>query len=431
MTSERPPEHQACKLTAVVPCIALALAWVLQSSAQASPPPTLRSLLPQIETQLNATDAKLQLQGLTDLASIERGITKDLIRLLPRALELCSSGDEKVATAALYLTGQFAWLPEARREYGQAMIEALARAMDSRHAEVRGMAIYSANAALMDEQMDRALPMLLAAARDSDEKVRGNAVIVLGKIAKANEKIIAVLGKSLSDPAMQVRRQAAFSLSKHPEAAVAVMAELLQAVRDPSGEVSGSATHALQQMGEAAVDDLLNLADDPKPDIRGKALHALATSYATMKLSDESGRRISAMVQRKLKDPDATIQAAAATRIAYFGSLEGKAAAVPILVKHATDKESLNGWNAFIGLHRCIRAFTAGLTDKEKAGAAFRGLQKFDKGFLKTYLLESQQKFKGLEGGDVRPLFEAAAQHGIEAEHRALAKEVLTWLADN
>ena len=70
------------------------------------------------------------------------------------------------------------------------------------------------------------------------------------------------------------------------------------------------------------------------------------------------------------------------------------------------------------------------MTDKEKAGAAFRGLQQFDRGFLKTYLQLSQQKFKGLEGGDVRPLFEAAAQRGIEAEHRALATEVLTWLAD-
>jgi hypothetical protein len=124
------------------------------------------------------------------------------------------------------------------------------------------------------------------------------------------------------------------------------------------------------------------------------------------------------------------VQLAAAARIGSFGDLVARAAAVPVLVKHAKSKGTMDEWNAFIQLHRCVTAFAWGLMEKEKADAALAGLSAIDKEFLKAFLLESQAKFKGSEGGDLRPSFEEAAKKGVTAEGRALAKEVAGWLAE-
>lgn len=410
-------------------CVALLSGWMV-GPCHGSPPPITREQLPRIEAQMRGEDAALQLQALADLAEIERGITKDLIPLLPRVLELCASNDQKVATTALYVVGLYARLAEARRPHGEAMIKVLADGLRSKHEEVRQMAVYSLHAKLLDERTDQALPILLSAVTDDNEQVRVTAAITLGKLAKPNDKAVAALRKALSDPAMQVRRQAALALANHAPASEAAIPQLLKALRDASGEVAGSATHALQQMGDAAVEGLLKAADDPKAAVRSRALHALATGYATGKLSDANGGRVYALIERMLTDPDAAVRAAAAVRIAYLGTLEARVTAVPILIKNATGKESLAGWNAFVGLHRCVRAFAAELVNKDKADVAFRGLQQFDRPYLKTFLRECQSKFKNLERDDLTPLFKAAADRGVKPAHRAFAGEVLGWVAE-
>ncbi|MDH3585003.1 MAG: hypothetical protein OER86_12395, partial [Phycisphaerae bacterium] len=123
------------------------------------------------------------------------------------------------------------------------------------------------------------------------------------------------------------------------------------------------------------------------------------------------------------------VRLAAAIRISIFGRLEARVAAVPILVKHASGKSSLEGWNAYVGLHRCVRVFASGLTDKTRAQHALGGFRQFDRAYLKQYLRESQEKFKGLERGDLRPLLKTAAKQGAEPEHRAFAALALSWLS--
>jgi hypothetical protein len=122
--------------------VAVLLACALQLPAWASPPPVPRSQLPRIESQIQGKDPKLQVQALHDLSSLEGNITQDLIRLLPRVLELGRSSDDHVKEAALYVVGQFAWLPEARQKHGREMIKVIGKALDSKTADVRTAALY-------------------------------------------------------------------------------------------------------------------------------------------------------------------------------------------------------------------------------------------------------------------------------------------------
>jgi HEAT repeat protein len=181
-------------------------------------------------------------------------------------------------------------------------------------------------------------------------------------------------------------------------------------------------------MGDDAVDSLLAMTDAPEATVRDLALYALATGYTG---TGKHSERIYAMVERKLDDPDPAVQASAAIRIAIFGTVKARVTAIPILVRTAADKKADAYGNAYVGIHRCIKVFAADLTDKEKASDALRGFRQFDKAFLKAYLLQAQQKYKGSEGGDVVPLFKEAAARGIEAEHRQFADEVLMWLRDS
>ncbi len=398
-----------------------------QLAAWASPPPIPRSQLPQIESQIRGKNAKLQVQGLDDLSRLEGNITKDLVRLLPRVLELGRSNDDRVTEASLYLIGQYAWLPEAREKHGRAMIEVIGKALKSKTADVRTAALYVMNPDLVDEQFALAAPLLVSAADDDVEAARVSAVVTMGKIQHTNQNIVDALRKALRDPAMQVRRQAAYSLANLAPKSKTAIPELFQAMRDEHAEVRGGATHALQKMGDDAVEGLLAMADDPDATVRGLVLYALATGYTR---SGKHSERVYAMVERKLDDPDPAVQAAAAIRISIFGTLKARVTAIPILVKTVADKEIDPYGNAYVGIHRCIKVFAAGLTDQEKADDAMRGFRQFDKAFLKTYLLEAQRKYKGSEGGDVAPLFKQAAARGVEAEHRAFASEVLAWLTE-
>ena len=281
---------------------------------------------------------------------------------------------------------------------------------------------------LVDEQIETALPILIAAADDREEYIRMEIMMSLGLLGKADQRVVAALRRALADSAMQVRRQAALALAEHAQIGETAIPELLTALRDSSGEVSGSAAHALGKMGEPAMEALLKAADDPNAAVRRLAIVALGSGHVSRySTTDENAKRMADMVHRKLDDPDAAVRAEAAVRVSLFGSLEAKVAAIRILVPNSKE-ESLDGSNAYMGVHRCIRAFVSGLTDKDQAETAFRGLKQFDKEFLKEFLQQTQERFRGLERGDARPLFKEAAEHGISPAHREFAAEMLSWL---
>ena len=414
--------------------VAFLLFLALGQEAPANPPgmPAPRSKLPEIERDLKAEDPQVQLQALSDLARIEGNLTRDEVRLLPRVIRHCDSPNGDIASTALSLLGQYCWFAEARRDHGKEMIEAIGRALKSKDSDVQQAAAHvialASRLQLVDEQIETALPILIAAADDREERVRVPIMIALGQMEKADERVVAALRRALADSAMQVRRQAALALAEHPRIGETAIPELLAALRDKSDEVSGSAAHALGKIS-AAMEPLLKLTDDADAHVRYLAISALSSGHIrSYSKQDKNFQRIASMVYRKLDDPDAAVRAEAAVRVSIFGSLEARVAAIPILVKNATGKESLDGWNAYLGIDRCIKAFATGLGDKDQAETALRGLKQFDKDFLKDYLQQSRQKFRPVEGWDIRPLLKSAAEHGIGREHRELAAEMLSWL---
>ena len=191
----------------------LAFALSLPYFASPNPPFVPRASLPQIERNLAERNPQLQLQGLGDLLYLEGGVTQDLVTLLPRVLELCRSGNNSVASAALSVMRCFAGLPETRRTHGRAMLLAIRAALDSESADVRFRAIYSTTTELIEAHTDLALPMLISSVGDEDEQVRVWGVIAMGKMSSPNARVVNALRKSLADPAMQVRPRCA--LSRH------------------------------------------------------------------------------------------------------------------------------------------------------------------------------------------------------------------------
>jgi HEAT repeat protein len=393
--------------------------------------PVPRSKLPQIERDLLAKEPKVQLQALADLANIEGNLTRDEVRLLPRVIGHCDSPNGDIASTALTPLGQYCWFDEARRDHGMEMIEAIGRSLKSKDSDVQQAAAHiialASRLQLVDEQIDTALPILVAAADHREDHVRVPIMMAFAEMDKADERVIAALRRALADPTMQVRRQAALALSNHAQIGETAIPELLKALRDESGEVSGSAAHALAKIG-AAREPLLKLTDDADAHVRYLAISALSSGHIRSYSKQDKDQRIAAMVHRKLDDPDGAVQREAAIRVSIFGSLEARVAAIPILVKNAMGKESLDGWNAYLGIGRCIREFASGLTDKDRAETAFRGLKQFDKDFLKNYLQQSHQKFRSVEVGDVRSLLKSAAEQGISQAHREFAAEMLSWL---
>ena len=89
----RPPLRKT--LAGAISLLALVIFFV--DGVLASPPPVPRSKLPQIERNLQAKEPKVQLQALSDLVAIEGNLTSDLVRLLPRIIQLCQSPDDDVS----------------------------------------------------------------------------------------------------------------------------------------------------------------------------------------------------------------------------------------------------------------------------------------------------------------------------------------------
>jgi hypothetical protein len=129
-----------------------------------------------------------------------------------------------------------------------------------------------------------------------------------------------------------------------------------------------------------------------------------------------------------LNNSDPAVRRSAAIWVSIYGDLPSRVTAIPILVAAAKMDESVDAFNAFLGIGRCVKTLAVGLTDKASADDAFRGFQQFDREYLKTYLREYDDRFKQISGRDLRPIFQSAADGGIKPEHRQFARTVLNWL---
>ncbi|MGC4003507.1 MAG: HEAT repeat domain-containing protein [Pirellulales bacterium] len=364
------------------------------------------------------------------MESLEGGITTDELKHLPRVLALASGKDDDVRASAFALIGAYAMSAEARQKYGPTMLDEIAAGLDSENDYVRKMSVITARAKLIDET-ERGVGVLIAALRNEDEQVRWMAATTLGEIRTSQTQVVAALRTALDDQDWLVRSPRPAQLAGHAPASEVAVDRLLELLGDGHGEVSAAAIHTLTKLGEPAAAEMLALDNQKRPHVREFIAHGLGTMRAIAGLNEATNGKIEARMLSWLDDVDRKVRCEAAIRLSIFGDLEARIAALPILVDNAQDKDdggTLVGWNAYLGIQRCVVTFAAALKDENTVDAGMRGFAKLEKPFLRDYLRATHKRFAGSEGGDVRPIFRQAAEKSPRAAAREFAAEVVSWL---
>ena len=203
-----------------------------------------------------------------------------------------------------------------------------------------------------------AVPALIKALKDADAGVRADAARALGHLKRA--QAVPGLIQALADPAINVRINAAYALGEIKDGRAA--AALLKALTSPSWHVRDQAAWALRELGDAAIAPrLVAMLDQPNADVdhviwilRGVSPEQTSKALATMsKAPDGAVRRravalISALPAAQsvdllceaLRDPDATVRAAAVTAV-KDGADERALPAVQALIERETDAQIL------------------------------------------------------------------------------------------
>lgn len=129
--------------------------------------------------------------------------------------------------------------------------------------------------ALSVDPNGRSLESLVAALHDGNARVRGDAVLGLGRFGEAARAYLPALRPLLRDPDPYVRGHVVLALARidreNPDTATAI-AELLL---DRETQVANVANVALQEMGPTAAPMALRLLEDRRPSVRLHAVHVL------------------------------------------------------------------------------------------------------------------------------------------------------------
>ncbi|MBU50052.1 MAG: hypothetical protein CL920_15295 [Deltaproteobacteria bacterium] len=94
----------------------------------------------------------------------------------------------------------------------------------------------------------QAIPPLIEALQDPNDRVRGEVARSLGDLQPSTKSVIEVLNSSLRDRSAWVRQCAAYALGQLGEQALPALASLRKAIRDPKIRVSTMAAEALGQI---------------------------------------------------------------------------------------------------------------------------------------------------------------------------------------
>lgn len=145
---------------------------------------------------------------------------------------------------------------------------------------------------ILGENLNEIIPVLTAAVRDKDSRVRFRSVRALGYLLISDNKpeevtiIISALKNALSDAEAEVRLTAAEQLGMYAFGRYGNMNErmkdvvplLVSALDDKAGDVRSGSARALGRIGpltEQVVPSLIRLLDSPEPGDREKAAEAL------------------------------------------------------------------------------------------------------------------------------------------------------------
>jgi beta-lactamase regulating signal transducer with metallopeptidase domain len=166
--------------------------------------------------------------------------------------------------------------------------------------EGRGHGGQAASPAVSPAVREGAVLALVAALKDEDEEVRGQAMHALVQLRapQAFEPLVA----ALADPSADIRQQAAMALARMHDARAA--APLTKALGDSDAEVRQQAAFGLGQVGaKEAVPALVKALGDSEAEVRQQAAFALG------RIGDPSA--VEALT-RALKDPEAEVRQQAA-----------------------------------------------------------------------------------------------------------------------
>jgi HEAT repeat protein len=152
---------------------------------------------------------------------------------------------------------------------------------------------------------DRAVAVLCEMTTSSDDDASYIAVVTLGELGAAGDRVPAALGAALAHCDADIRRAAAASLGALGPAATG---PLVLALSAKSAECRAAAVEPLSGLGPEHVPRVAAMLDDPTPQVRSAAARALG----------RHGPQARSALDRLLKaaeDPDATVRTAAADAI--------------------------------------------------------------------------------------------------------------------
>ncbi len=196
----------------------------------------------------------------------------------------------------------------------------------------------------------RAIPALVGALKDENERVRRAAAVALGRIGAP--AVPALIG-ALKDADREVRRAAAEALGRIGDREA--VPALIGALKDADWEVRGAAAEALVRIGAPAVPALVGALKDENGWVRGAAAEALG------RVGDP--RAVPALVGA-LEDAEEWVRRAAAGALGRIGDRE----AVPALVGALEDadwwvREAAAEALGRIGDREAVPALTEALKD--------------------------------------------------------------------
>lgn len=223
--------------------------------------------------------------------------------VLPALVRLFAADDYFVRSAAR----------DAAARFGPAAESLLTRALDAPSADARIAAAHALWGAT--GKTDKVLPVLLAAMKDKDERVRREAMWALGNMGPAASAAVPALAAAMSDPRPRQRVHAAFNLWK---------------VEGKTERVIPTLNRALEEKDEDAMADLFGLLSQMRGAARG-------TTPALLKLCEEAdiSNHVNSLsvlydveadpkaalpaVRRSLHHANAVVRGNAVIALAYFG----------------------------------------------------------------------------------------------------------------
>jgi HEAT repeat protein len=209
---------------------------------------------------------------------------------------------------------------------------------------------------ILGENLNEIIPVLTAAVRDKDPRVRFRSVRGLGHLLGSNIKpeevtiIISALKTALSDPEAEVRFTAAEELGEYATGHYGSMNErmkdvvslLVSALDDRVGDVRSGAAYALGRIGpltERVVPSLIRLLNSPEPGDREKAAQALGDistcSFGQSEERERMKKEIGRALLKAADDPAKSVRYEVAEGLGEIGPVVR--GVVPALIKLTKD----------------------------------------------------------------------------------------------